>query len=205
MGVSSFLLRVFLRRVAARVAIRGMIPLFAGPLYAVWNAYIVWRIMTEARVRTLGPFVVDNLIAAHFRDTDDVGDTEKQVILHGAGEMLTRGRDAHPNQIYLMTRLREALDQDGDITLDWPAMRGHLKALDAVGQTRVLDLLTVSCVIGVRIRREQMELLRSACQECGATLHEDRMKDLHKAVIRGHQVKGAELAATRHDTRPGSA
>ncbi|MGY6646282.1 MAG: LBF_2804 family protein [Salinarimonas sp.] len=204
-GVSSFLLRVFLRRVAARVAIRGMIPLFAGPLYAVWNAYIVWRIMTEARVRTLGPFVVDNLIAAHFRDTDDVGDTEKQVILHGAGEMLTRGRDAHPNQIYLMTRLRAALDQDGDITLDWPAMRGHLKALDAVGQTRVLDLLTVSCVIGVRIRREQMELLRSACQECGATLHEDRMKDLHKAVIRGHQVKGAELAATRHDTRPGSA
>ena len=204
-GVSSFLLRVFLRRVAARVAIRGMIPLFAGPLYAVWNAYIVWRIMTEARVRTLGPFVVDNLIDAHFRDTDDVDDTERDVILHAAGEMLTRGRDAHPNQIYLMTRLREALDQDGDIALDWPAMRGHLKALDAAGQTRVLDLLTVSCVIGVRIRREQMELLRSACGECGATLHEDRVKDLHKAVIRGHQVKGAELAATRNDTRPGSA
>ena len=198
-GVSSFILRVFLRRVAARMAIRGMVPLIAGPLYAAWNAYIVWRIMTEARVRTLGPFAVDNLISAHFQDAGELGDTEKNVILHAAGEMLTRGRDAHPNQVYLMTRLREALKHDEDITLDWPTIRRHLPTLDAAGQTRVLDLLTVSCVIGARIRREQTALLRSACRECGADLHEDRVRELHKALKRGHEVTYEDLSATRSD------
>ena len=199
-GVSSFLLRVFLRRVAARMAIRGMVPLIAGPLYALWNAYIVWRIMTEARVRTLGPFAVDNLIAAHFQDVADLGESEKDVILHAAGEMLSRGRDAHPNQIYLMTRLRKALQRNEDIALDWVAVRDHLPTLRAARQTRVLDLLTLSCVIGTRIHREQTALLRSACQDCGATLIGDRLKDLRKALKNGHQVTAKDLSATRRGT-----
>lgn len=198
-GVSSFVLRVFLRRVAARMAIRGMVPLFAGPLYAVWNAYIIWRILSEARVRVLGPLVVDTLIDAHFQDTGDRGDTEKDVILHAAGEMLTRGRDAHPNQVYLMTRLRHALQRDDKLTLDWPALRRHLPGLNAGSQTRVLDVLTVSCVIGARIHREQIALLRSACQACGATLHEGRVHGLRKALKRGQQVTGDALSATRSD------
>lgn len=202
-GVSSFILRVFLRRVAARMAVRGMVPLIAGPLYAVWNAYIVSRIMMEARLRTLGPFAVDNLIAAHFRTADKLGDAAKDVILHASGEMMTRGRDAHPNQIYLMTRLRNALGREEDISLDWAAMRPHLLALDTARQTLVLDALTVSCVIGARIHREQIALLRSACQDCGAALHEVRVKELHKALKRGDPVTGKELSATRRDADAG--
>lgn len=197
-GVSSFILRVFLRRVAARMAIRGMVPLFAGPLYAAWNAYIIWRIMTEARVRALGPFAVDGLIAAHFQTTGDLGDTENDVSLHAAGEMLTRGRDAHPNHIYLITRLRRALDHDTDLTLDWTTMRSHLATMDTTGQTRILDLLTVSCVIGARIHREQIALLGDACHDCGVTLHENRVYALRKALMRGHPVTGKELSATRY-------
>jgi len=204
-GVSSFILRVFLRRVAARMAIRGVVPLFAGPLYAVWNAYILWRIMSEARVRTLGPFVVDTLMGAHFQDAGTLTGTEKDVILHAAGEMLTRGRDAHPNQIYLMTCLRTALERTEDITLDWSDKRGDLHTLDAAGQTRVLDLLTVSCIIGTRIHREQTELLRSACQDSGATLHDDRLKNLRKALALGCEVSIKDLSATRSDAHSGSA
>lgn len=198
-GVSSFILRVFLRRVAARMAIRGMVPLFAGPLYAVWNAFIIWRIMAETRVRILGPFAVDALMAAHFQYVDELDDTERDVILQAAGEMLTRGRDAHPNQIYLMACLRNALERDEDISLDWSAMRHHLPALDAASQTRVLDLLTLSCVIGARTHREQTEFLRSACHDCGAVLHEDRVKALRKALTRGDQITRELLSSIRSD------
>jgi hypothetical protein len=200
-GVSSFILRIFLRRVAARMALRGMVPLIAGPLYAIWNAYIVWRIMTEARMRTMGPFAVDNLIAAHFQEAGELDDAEKDVILHAAGEMMTQGRDSHPNQVYLMTRLRKALERDQDIALDWDVMRSHLPRLKSDAQTRVLDLLTVSSVIGASIHRGQLELLRSVCEECGATLNEDKVKDLHKALRRGHEVTEENLAATRSNAR----
>ena len=204
-GVSSFILRVFLRRVAARMAVRGMVPLLAGPLYAVWNAYIVWRIMAEARLRTLAPFAVDNLIAAHFESADDMDDTHKDVMLHATGEMLTRGRDAHPNQVYLMARLSDALGRGADIALDWTAMRDHLPGLDAADRTRLLDLLTLSCVIGARIHRDQKTLLRSVCRDFGTTLHEDRVKKLRKALKAGHQVTENDLSATRSSADPETA
>ena len=201
-GVSSFLLRVFLRRVAARMAIRGLVPLLAGPLYAVWNAWIIARIMAEARLRTLGPFAVDNLIAAQFESAGDLDSTEKDVLEHAVGEMLTRGQDGHPNLIYLLERLRTALRRDGDIVLDWDTMRPHLPRLDAAGQARVLDLLTVSCLIGGRLRPEQTALLRDACRDCGAKLEVARLADLRKALARGRKVTNAELQATRS---PGAA
>lgn len=196
-GISSFLLRVFLRRVAARMAIRGMVPLFAAPLYAAWNAYIIWRMMTEARVRTLGPFAVDGLLGAQFANAADLNDTERDVALHAAGEMMTRGRDAHPNQIYLMARLRAVLGHEGDVTLDWEDTRHCLPGLDAAGQTRVLDLLTVSCLIGTRMRRAQTTLLRNACAACGAELDSDRLRGLRRALVRGDPVTAADLSATR--------
>ena len=196
-GVSSFILRVFLRRVAARMAIRGMVPLLAGPLYAVWNAYIIWRIMKEARVRTLGRLVVDNMIEAHFQSWEKCDETEKNVILHATGEMLTHGRDAHPNQIYLLTRLRKELNHDAHISLDWGTMGQDLPELKPASQSLVLDMLTLSCLIGTRIHREQIALLESACQDCGTVLHEDRLRDLRKALIKGHEVTRSDVSSTR--------
>lgn len=187
-GVSSFILRVFLRRVAARMAIRGFVPLMAGPLYAVWNAYIIWKIMTEGRVRTMGPFAVDKVISEHF-DTDDTPpDFEQDVILQGAGEMMTCGRDAHPNQIYLIARLRKRLGRMEDIALNWPAHRDRLAEMEDAAQTRVLDVLTVSCLIGTRIHSEQKEMLRNACKACGLVLDEDRLKELRRDFKHGEAV-----------------
>jgi hypothetical protein len=196
-GVSSFILRVFLRRVAARMAIRSMVPLFAGPLYAIWNAYIVWRIMTEARIRTLGPFAVDNLFATHFDDAEDIRDREKDMLIQAAGEMMTRARDAHPNQIYLMTRLRRALGHERRISLDWSAQRSRIEALDATSRTRLLDLMTVSCLIGARIHPDQLVLLHETSAACGEASNDLRLKALHADLKRGRQVTGEDLAATR--------
>lgn len=196
-GVSSFLLRVFLRRVAARMAIRGFVPLLAGPLYAFWNAFIVWRIMAEARMRTLGPYAVDNLIKAHFQDTDEIDETEKEVILHAAGEMLICGRDAHPNQAYLLVRLCHALGCEEKINLDWSDTRRHLPQMEEAQQTRILDLMTVSCLIGSRIHTEQKLLLHEACQACGTGLDAVGLKALHKALRRGESITPERLAKTR--------
>ncbi|MFN3847043.1 MAG: LBF_2804 family protein [Paracoccaceae bacterium] len=200
-GVSSFLVRVFLRRVASRVAIRGVVPLLAGPLYAAWNAYITWRILTEAQVRTLGPLAVNNLIAAHFQNAKDLDDTAKDVMLHALAEMVTRGRDAHPNQIYLMARVRTALERTEEIALDWPTMRRHLPALRSADQIRVLDVMTLSCIIGSHSHREQMVLLRSACQDCNVVLHEDRVNELRRSLRRGDKITVNDLSGARSDSR----
>ena len=120
-GVSSFLLRVFLRRVLARVAIRGILPLIAGPLYAAWNAIIIWRIMHEARIRTLAPSAIERFVADSVDEAEPPGQTVGDLMLRGAAEMLKRNCDAHPNHVYLLLRLRDALGREGDIEDDWVA------------------------------------------------------------------------------------
>jgi hypothetical protein len=197
-GVSSFVLRVFLRRVAARMAVRGFVPLIAGPLYAAWNAYIIWRIMTEARIRTLGPFAVDALVAeVKQHDHGDDADAFQDVMLHGAGEMLVRGRDAHPNRFYLMFRLREAFHHEADIRLDWDRQIARLKDLDVDAQSLVLDVLTLGAILGSKLRREEKDMLQQASTACGKTFHPERLKNLSLRLRKGHKIDHDELASAR--------
>ncbi len=198
-GVSSFLLRVFLRRVAARIAVRGFVPLLAGPLYAFWNAYILWRIMRETRLRTLGPFAVDHVVAAHFADDDaPVGQQVAQASLQAAAEMLVCGRDSHSNQIYLMVRLAKALGHEGEIALDWRGVQADLATLERSGQRQVLDVMTVSCLVGAGLHKDQITLLQRACDICGFDLREAQIKALRRDIRRGHKLDLADLELTRH-------
>lgn len=200
-GVSSFLLRVFLRRVATRIAVRGFVPLLAGPLYAFWNGYIIWRIMRETRLRTLGPFAVDHVIAAHFADDDaPVTDGVAQVCLQAAAEMLLAGRDSHSNQIYLMVRLATALEHEGEIAPDWGRVEAELPGLDQADRLRVLDVMTVSCLVGGRLHKDQITLLHQACETCGYALREGRVKALRRDIRRGHKLRLADLEQTRRQS-----
>lgn len=200
-GVSSFLLRVFLRRVATRIAVRGFVPLLAGPLYAFWNGYIIWRIMRETRLRTLGPFAVDHVIVAHFADDDaPVTDAVAQTCLQAAAEMLLAGRDSHSNQIYLMVRLATALEHEGEIAPDWDRVEAELPRLDQDDRLRVLDVMTVSYLVGGRLHKDQITLLQRACQRCGYALREARVKALRRDIRRGHKLRLADLEQTRRQS-----
>jgi len=198
-GVTSFLLRVFLRRVAARMAVRGVVPLIAGPLYAFWNAFIIWRIMHEARLRTLGPFEVHDLIQKIGKDRHRPSDEAVEVMMHGVGEMLMRGHDAHPNQVYLMARLREDLDYgEDDIAVDWDSQRETLRSLPSSEQEKVIDVLVLSALLGSKIYKAQKKMLREACDACGMRFSPEKLKDLRKKLRRGRAITRSDYASVRH-------
>ncbi|CAN5634767.1 hypothetical protein BH23PSE1_BH23PSE1_11410 [soil metagenome] len=199
-GVSSFLMRVFLRRVAARVAIRGMVPLFAGPLYAAWNAIIIWRIMREGRVRSLGPFAVERVLGELFEDgapARDVG----EVLLQGAAEMIMRGRDAHGNHVLIVFRLREILGMTEDLRSDWRAEAGKVKKLDDAGRARLVDLLALTALVGSSIRRGQRRMLAEVCEAIGTGFDPAGLKDLRERLLAGEEVGRKELAVLRGGAR----
>lgn len=184
-GVSSFLLRVFLRRLAARVAIRGIIPLMAGPLYAAWNAWIVRRIMREGRLRALGPTAVERVLAGAGRP----GAAARAVMLEGAAEMMKLGRDAHPSLVYLLARLREAAGAEGDLAVDWARARGRLRALGAEDRERVLAVLALAAALGSRVRADQAAMLEAAAAAAGGGLPDRKaLARLHRALRDGAPV-----------------
>lgn len=196
-GVSSFLLRVFLRRIAARMAVRGVVPFVAGPLYAVWNAYIVWRIMGEARIRALAPALVDEVGRRVYDDTGPLSPQASEVSIQGVSEMLRRDRDAHPNHIFLLARLREEAGFERDIEVDWPQQRALLCELPASEQERVLDLLTLAAIIGRSLTRDQKAMLHEACDACGASFSEECLERLRKNLYNARPLNADDLAGVR--------
>jgi hypothetical protein len=185
-GVSSFILRVFLRRVATRLAVRGIIPLLAGPLYAAWNAFIIWRIITEARLRAYGPAAIDAMIDALF-SRDGPSEAAREAVLHGAGEMTRCAADAHPNYVYLLARLREALGIDGEpeIRCDWDGARDRLGELEGEERDRVLGFLLLVAVLGTRTRSRQRRLVDDAFEAAGVRRASGAFKRLRRRLSEG--------------------
>lgn len=196
-GVSSFILRVFLRRVAARMAIRGIVPLLAGPLYAAWNAFVMWRIMNEARVRTLGPRAIDGVLGEMFEDHAVPATRTTDAVLQGAAEMIMRGRDAHSNYVLLISRLREKLGVKAEVAADWDGQAETLPSLDKQDQERLLDVLTLTAIVGSRVRRRQKQLLRDVCAACGVGFRPKALTNLRKRLLTGGRLTRDELADVR--------
>jgi hypothetical protein len=197
-GVSTFALRIVLRRVFGRMVVRGIIPLLAGPLYAAWNAIIVGRIVREARIRAFGPFAVEDLIrqlaTGERHPRPEVG----ELVLQGTGELVMRACDAHPNYVVLLARLVDELTVDGGtIEVDWPKQRKRLQDLDGDGQNAVLNALTVASLLGSYVRRPQKEFLREIHADCGRTLQPGAFKRLRKRLIDGQPITAKDLESLR--------
>jgi hypothetical protein len=198
-GVSAFVVRILARRVLGRMILRGLIPLLTVPLYAIWNAIITWRVMREAKIRAFGPFQVEQLIGRLSADDRRVRPEVGTLILHGAGEAMVRGGDAHPNSAYLLSRLMEELGREhATIRLDWPRQREVLETLDARERTLVLDVLTLACLFGSKVRKGHKEFLAEAHEAGGLGLQAESLKQLRRKLVQGASITREDFDATRN-------
>ncbi|EWH00583.1 LBF_2804 family protein [Halomonas sp. BC04] len=187
-GVSSFILRVLLRRIFGRMALRGLLPLVTGPLYAIWNAIITWRIMRKAKIQALGPYTIEALLQHLETDQDRLGGSAREAILHGMGELIMRNQDAHSNHVYMLSRLLDAFDiNDRQLDIDWPSHRQQLSTLKEVETQWILEILTVATLLGGTWRGRPRRFLREVHEACGATLDEERLKARRQQMLKGRQ------------------
>ncbi|MCG6113912.1 MAG: hypothetical protein MEQ84_01830 [Mesorhizobium sp.] len=197
-GASSFIMRIVMRRLFARAALRGFIPLLAIPLYAVWNAWITWRIIDEVRLRALGPGAIDTVVDIVKTQEGGLSDKATDILLHGVAETVMRGYDAHPNYILLVERLVDEVDPDREeIETDWENDRDRLDRLSDGEKTIVLDVLTLATVLAGRPRRAQRDFLKDAHEQAGRKFDPQALKKLAKAFTAGRGVDAQELEKVR--------
>ena len=193
-GVSSFILRVLLRRMLARAALRGLIPLLTGPLYAFWNGFITWRIMRQAREQALGPLVIESLMEELVGQREQLGDEARQTIIQGVAELMRRSQNAHPNYVSLIARLMEELgDSRATIELDWSQRCRRLKSLNDQERRIVISALTVASVIGGKVGKQKQALVKQAHEASGLIDELSVLTDLRAAFLAGESVTDSEM------------
>lgn len=185
-GVTSFVLRVLLRRVLSRAAVRVFIPLVAIPVFAVWNGLIARWVMREVRIRVAGPLVVQQLgerIAAGRATLD--GET-RRLMISAVAESIVRGEDAHPNYALLLVRLFEDLAVSPEsVRLDWDSRRTALANLEPNAQDLLLTILTVTSILNSRLRPAQQDFLAEAFSLCRRPFRSGSVHDLRRQFING--------------------
>jgi hypothetical protein len=187
-GVTSILMRLLLRRILGRAALRAFLPFLAIPLYAVWNVLILRWIMREGRVRAAGPIAVEQLSARIDDERESIGREEQDLLLALVAEAMMCARDAHPNFLLLLDSLIEqfGLDPDKrDIARDWEWCRERLEALDSRRQDLALHVLCTAIVLGGRPRRRERQLAEDAFRACGRELDGDKLKEAFEAFAWG--------------------
>jgi hypothetical protein len=194
-GVTSFVLRILLRRIMARAAVRTFIPLVAIPVFAVWNAVVTGWVMREAQLRAAGPLAVRQLgdwLANH--DPKLTHDTQ-QLVFDVVGESIIRARDAHPNFVLLLTRLFREFDvEPDDVAVEWDAVRRRLEDSEPAQRQAVLVVAVAALVLNGRIRRRQNALVEELHDTCGAHIDRELLKTMRRGLLRGEGLPIADLA-----------
>lgn len=184
-SLSSFALRVVMRRLLGRLALRGFIPILMGPLYAVWNAWIAARVMHQAHLLAYGPRRVDALMQA----LRALPISQRQLVVQGIGELMMRNRHPHPNLVLLLSQLLTSLPkQHESVEIDWQQALGDYATLDTQERSAVLESLTQAAILSGPYRGARKAFLREVYAHCQTPLHERSIIDQQQSWLLGESV-----------------
>ncbi|WP_447556550.1 LBF_2804 family protein [Vreelandella sp. EE22] len=166
-SMSSFLLRMVMRRLLGRLTLRGLLPMLMAPLYAVWNAWIAARVTREACLLACGPRHVDQLM----QRLADAPEQTRRLLAQGVGEMIMRNQHPHPNLVLILSRLLATLpDKPDTLDVDWPGALREYAALSDEKRTLLLESLTRAVLLSGGYRGSRKKFLQEVFARCQTPL-----------------------------------
>lgn len=189
-GATTFAVRLLLRRIVGRAAVRFASAIAAIPVFAIWNALIAMWIVKEARIRAGGPIAVQELAATMAACRGDLDDESRRAIAAAAGESIVCAGDAHPNFVLLVSRLLDELKVPREALAEWSATRDRLPRLRPQAQDLLLTTLTAATMLGGN-RRSQRRLLAEAHRACGRPFDPEALRRSMNLFVDG-QGLGAD-------------
>ena len=201
-GATSFIVRVMLRRILARAAVRALIPLVAIVVYAIWNAIIIAWIMRGSRVRAVGPVAIAELADSVRSKLEGLDEHSRRLMLAAVAEVIIRSENDHPNFVLLLGRLFEEFDiEPGSLTFDWTACQSDLGKLTPEAQELLLMLVNITVMLDGRPRRKQKRFAEEVHSACGRRFDPDELDEIYAEFFQGQGLGGA--APRRPETSSG--
>lgn len=181
-SLSSFILRLLLRRLLGRLTLRGFLPVLTGPLYAVWNAWIAARITQEAYLQARGPALVKHLMET-LAESDE---HTRQLVAQGVGELIMRNQHPHPNLVLLLARLLNSLpDKPPAIEVDWPTALSNYAQLSSSPRDTLLSALTQAALLSGTYRGSRKRFLKEVFATCQTPLLNEDIKAQQQRLLSG--------------------
>lgn len=201
-SATSVVLRIILRRLLGRAAVRTVLPFAAIAVYAVWNMIVTKWILAKVRHRAAGPVALRDLDEMIKAPVEAMDGQARQLVAEAVAESITRSQDAHPNYVLFLDQLLDRLDLDPDaIEQDWSAWSGRVADLDEAAGEVLLRTVTTVTVLDGRSRRSQREFLSQIAAARARRFDEQALRRLRRAFDDGHGLDAKLLSAVTPRTR----
>jgi len=209
-AVSSFLVKMLVRRVLARAVARATIglwlPFVPVVVTAVWNGLVTWFVVREARVRALGPSMVGESLGGLWGDVPP-GSRAAAVMVRAVASTIVRKQTLHPNLHALLVavhgRARIYGTEAGE--LDDPArFLAELRELPAELRPGALRLLCAALVIDGKTSARDRKLLADAGKAAGIEVPLQELEALRRAFVSGDGFTPEVLRSLSPGVAPGS-
>jgi hypothetical protein len=199
-GVTNFVLKLLVRRLLGRVAVRGvlgaLVPFVAVPVTAAWNGVVTWLVLKEARVRAMGPSAIDELMGLVFNDVPTLSDAGKLAAVRAVASAIVRTQDLHPNLVRLLSVVSARAGDTGQAELDdVGAFLASLHVLATAERKLALQVLAVACIVDGRLTSREESLWEEAVAASERRVEVDGLERLRRAFVAGDAVADDVLRA----------
>jgi hypothetical protein len=110
--LSNLVMKIVVRRVLGRYAVREVLDMLGIPVFAFWNALATRTVLREARVVIMGQNLIDNIlknISSNELLKNQFQNPENQTLLYDTLQFIAISkRDFHANHVYLTHHILDA-------------------------------------------------------------------------------------------------
>jgi hypothetical protein len=195
--LSSLLARIVLTDTFGKGGSRTAFSWIAIPITGFWDAFTLYKVAKEARLRLFGHKLAEYLAQQILTDElmGSLSVQAREGAVRAVATMMVLAQNYHPNMLILLTRISATFDMDNHSEYDdWDRFLKILNTVEEHERYFLLDLLCVSSAFDGKLSRLEKYHLPEAYQELTDTYME-RAQQLTTMLIDG-RIHAAKALCT---------
>ncbi len=188
-SLTNFILRIIIRRIGGRAIVKAYLTFTDVLITGLWDAWVAWRMVRQARIRALGPSACESLVRQIVREEGELRPEVYEVMLRAVATTIVRSQEVHPNLLALM---RSVIRQSGVAKVEGldetQAFFDALAALAPNERLVVIEVLLLASFPDGKVSRAEIDLIDGVLSKDGRRLDIDHLRRVSKAFARGMAI-----------------
>lgn len=201
--LSGMLIKFLLIRLFGKGEIRNAFSWVAIPITGIWDAFTLYKVAREARLRLFGnklaAYISNDVLTEAF--IDRLSPKAREGSIRAIATMMVLAQNYHPNMLILLIRLCDTFEINDDSEYDnWEDFLQLLTEVSTEERYFLLDLLSISAAFDGHLSRLERYHLPEAFKEL-TDVYMQRSEKLTSMLLNGQLHAAKELCFL--DFKPG--
>lgn len=198
MAVKFVLIRIF-----GKGETRNAFSWIAIPITGIWDAFTLYKVAREARLRLFGNKLAAHIINEQLTEelVEQLSPKAREGSIRAIATMMVLAQNYHPNMLVLLIRLCDTFKIDDNCEYDnWDDFLTLLDEVSTPERYFILDLLSVSAAFDGHLSQLERHHLPEAFKEL-TDIYMERSENLKNLLLNGQLHAAKELCTL--DFKPG--